>query len=94
MKLRLPQLFQKKQHQPLNEIELFDDKFLNDLTDDQRKELAQVLATMQQTPEIAQGDGNAVFLEPMSEHQYAKWIHEEERGWRGIYNKWLNRNGN
>lgn len=42
-------------------------------------------------PEVI-GDGNATFIEPMSESEYAKWRHEEEHGWRGVYNKLLKRN--
>lgn len=40
-----------------------------------------------------EGDGKAEFLEPMTESEYVTWMHEQEHGWKKVYDKLLNRNG-
>ncbi len=42
------------------------------------------------TSEIV-GDGTAEFLEPMTEHQYAEWIRDEEEGWGKVWDRLLRR---
>lgn len=37
------------------------------------------------------GDGNAQFIEPMTESEYATYMHEQEHGWRRIYDRFLGR---
>lgn len=36
---------------------------------------------------VVKGDGKATFIEPMSESEYATWVHEEEHGWKKFYNR-------
>lgn len=40
---------------------------------------------------VIEGDGKAEFLEPMSDAEYVKYMHEETHGWKGVYNRLLNR---
>lgn len=37
------------------------------------------------------GDGNAEFLEPMTDEEFARWEHEQDRGWKKVYDRLLRR---
>ncbi len=41
--------------------------------------------------EVMKGDGKATLIEPMTDEQYAKWEHEQDRGWKKVYDRLLNR---
>ncbi len=38
-----------------------------------------------------QGDGNAELLEPMTDEEFARWEHDNDRGWGKVWDKLLRR---
>jgi hypothetical protein len=40
---------------------------------------------MSQEKEEIKGDGNAVFLEDMTEEEYQDYLHKEKNGWKNFY---------
>lgn len=92
MKLTNP--FKKRQQSNSNQdwSAFMSPKLFNSLTEDQKRNLATELDARKAETRVAEiGDGKAVFIEPMTDEEYVKWRHEEEHGWKGVYNKLLNR---
>lgn len=56
---------------------------LASLSDEDKQNLASALNAAVK-PSVV-GDGHAEFLEPMTESEYATWMHEHEHGWKKVY---------
>lgn len=82
--MQLTSLFRKKPKPPTNTVEL-----PTQLTLENLEALIAELKKREQPP--VDGDGKAVFIADMTDAEYIKWKHEEEDGWRAVYNKMLGR---
>ena len=60
------------------------------LTEAQVNALTSVMERGSATIEI-EGDGKATLLEPMTDSEFAQWEHEQDRGWKKVYDKLLHR---
>lgn len=69
-------------------MQLFADQFK--LTESQVKALVALMDDTETTIEI-KGDGKAELLEPMTDEQFAQWEHENDRGWKKVYDRILRR---
>lgn len=90
--MKLPNLFKKKQKAtPLEAVKLFADTF--SLTQEDLEKLAGIMSdrVVEMPAGEIQGNGKAEFLAPMSDAEYARYMHEETHGWKGVYNKLLGR---
>lgn len=87
--MELRNLFRRKtiQRQPITLNDLGD--ALATLSDDDKRKLADALVAVQKP--LTLGDGRATFLEPMTDDEYARWVHEEDHGWKKVYDILLGR---
>ena len=86
--MHLPKLFKRTRKSYLPQTEE-----LNPLTLEQLKKLYKAMeeqgAFLDQQP--VQGDGKATLLEPMTDSEFAQWEHENDRGWKKVYDRILRR---
>lgn len=84
----------KKKIQPTTSQQVLGTIKENGITFDQLRELYIELenagAFLDQ--QSVQGDGKATFIEAMTDEEYVKWEHENEHGWKKVYDKFLKRN--
>lgn len=61
---------------------------ISSLSDEDKERIRNALKkAMQETS----GDGKATLLEPMTDSEFAQWEHEQDRGWKKVYDKLLRR---